>query len=188
MQCSLGSYGAHEDSNKLSFDQFQAALDADRRQRGGGDGRGLSVEEDVLPQMRAAVAHVFTATLHRMNPARRDFSFELMGFDFMLSADGRVKLLEVSAEEGSRAGGRGRVGKATALFSPINKLKVELLPRAGSAPGEHVPRPVSARRGADRPVAEGDRGGGAEDCRPALSAAVRRARSTPGGRRLEPAG
>ena len=64
MQCSLESYGAHEDANKLSFGQLQSALDAEL-----GPGR-LSVEEGLLPQMREAVAHVFAASMARLNPAK----------------------------------------------------------------------------------------------------------------------
>ena len=56
----LDSYGEHEDANKLDFDEFQAALDADHAS---GAQRKVDFENDVWPAMVEAVTHVFNATL-----------------------------------------------------------------------------------------------------------------------------
>ena len=50
IQIQYEAYGAFEDANKLSFDEFQAKLDSQPLP----DGRRLSVSNDLMPAMRSA--------------------------------------------------------------------------------------------------------------------------------------
>ena len=50
VQIQYEAYGAFEDANKLSFDEFQAKLDSQPLP----DGRRLSVSNDLMPAMRSA--------------------------------------------------------------------------------------------------------------------------------------
>ena len=95
VQAQFESYGAFEDANKLSFAEFQAILDAQPL----ADGRTLKVEEDIWPQMRTTVQHVFSCALSQhFSPAPPGGGmFELFGLDFMLDAEGHALLIEVGA-------------------------------------------------------------------------------------------
>ena len=50
----------------------------------------FSVEDDLVPQMRACATHAFTAVLNKLNPMRRQHCFELFGLDFMVDARHKV--------------------------------------------------------------------------------------------------
>jgi len=78
------NYGKYEDSNKLSFDDFRAIMAS----------HGKDFDKDVWPQIQEHTRHVFRATLSKFKKV--DYSFELMGMDFMLDASFNVWLIEVS--------------------------------------------------------------------------------------------
>ena len=50
----------------------------------------FSVEDDLVPQMRAGATHAFRAVLNKLNPMRRQHCFELFGLDFMVDACHKV--------------------------------------------------------------------------------------------------
>lgn len=50
----------------------------------------FSVEEDLVPQMRACARHAFIAVLNKLNPMRRQHCFELFGLDFMVDCNHKV--------------------------------------------------------------------------------------------------
>ena len=50
----------------------------------------FSVEDDLVPQMRACATHAFSAVLNKLNPMRRQHCFELFGLDFMVDARHKV--------------------------------------------------------------------------------------------------
>lgn len=50
----------------------------------------FSVEDDLVPQMRACAIHAFSAVLNKLNPMRRQHCFELFGLDFMVDARHKV--------------------------------------------------------------------------------------------------
>ncbi|DBB17391.1 TPA: hypothetical protein ACH3X3_014425 [Trebouxia sp. C0006] len=78
-------YGTFEDSNKLSMEAFQELFAGQ-----------FSVEDDLVPQMRACAIHAFSAVLNKLNPMRRQHCFELFGLDFMVDARHKVYLIEVN--------------------------------------------------------------------------------------------
>jgi hypothetical protein len=87
------NYGKYEDSNKLSFDEFRAIMAS----------HGKDFDRDVWPQIQQHTRHVFRATLSKLR--RVDYSFELMGMDFMLDASFNVWLIEVITRCGFSACG-----------------------------------------------------------------------------------
>lgn len=50
----------------------------------------FSVEDDLVPQMRACATHAFSAVLNKLNPMRRQHCFELFGLDFMVDCHHKV--------------------------------------------------------------------------------------------------
>lgn len=99
VQKNLETYGEHEDANKLSFDEFQRALDEDHA--AGVLPRRVDFKRETWPAIARATARVFEATLGGM---RREpepgnaggATFELFGLDFMLDAATRPILIEVN--------------------------------------------------------------------------------------------
>jgi hypothetical protein len=89
VQSTYESYGAYEDSNKLSFTELQAVFDAQPLE----DGRVLSVLDDLWPAMRHTVQHVFCCALsqHFAPAPPGGGMFELFGLDFMVDATGKVR-------------------------------------------------------------------------------------------------
>ena len=55
----------------------------------------FSVEDDLVPQMRACATHAFSAVLNKLNPMRRQHCFELFGLDFMVDARHKVPSIVV---------------------------------------------------------------------------------------------
>lgn len=82
-------YDSFEDHNKLNLEAFQAILER--------QGETINVQNDLLPQMKDAAAHVFSATLPSLNSQCLSSCFELFGLDFMVDAQGKVYLIEVNS-------------------------------------------------------------------------------------------
>ena len=80
-------YGAFEDCNKLSFEQFEKALQSK-----------LDFKRDVYPQIKQCVSELFSAASKRMLNPKENLpgTFELMGLDFMLDDESHVQLIEVN--------------------------------------------------------------------------------------------
>lgn len=81
-------YDSFEDHNKLDLSQFQDILE--RQASLNSKGEVINVEADLLPQMRIAAAHAFSATLPSLNSQCLNSCFELFGLDFMVSEQGKV--------------------------------------------------------------------------------------------------
>jgi Tubulin-tyrosine ligase family len=85
-------YDSFEDHNKLDLQQFQDVLDR--------QGESINVERDLLPQMRDAASHVFSATLPSLNIQCLSGCFELFGLDFMVNEHGKVWVWRWAPETG----------------------------------------------------------------------------------------
>lgn len=81
-------YGKFEAGNKMSYTDLQRYLDA--------HAGGLSVQGDLLPQIRNLVKSTFMATFAKLDAAGRQLSFEILGYDFLVDAGGKVWLIEVN--------------------------------------------------------------------------------------------
>lgn len=84
IQKNYAHYDSFEDHNKLDLETFQDILER--------QGETIDVQNDLLPQMRDAAAHVFSATLPSLNSQCLSSCFELFGLDFMVDAQGKVCL------------------------------------------------------------------------------------------------
>ena len=76
-------YDSFEDHNKLDLQQFQDVLER--------QGETINVVADLIPQMKEAAGHVFSATLPSLNSQCLSNCFELFGLDFMVSEAGKVR-------------------------------------------------------------------------------------------------
>ena len=81
-------YGKFESGNKLSYSDLQRYFDAHLP--------GASVHLQILPQIRQIVKETFEATFMKLNFDRRMYSFEVLGYDFMVDTNLKVWLIEVN--------------------------------------------------------------------------------------------
>lgn len=83
-------YGRYESGNKLSFADFQKYLDS--------VGGPLRVDffKDLLPQMKKIVTDTFRAVYDVVDPWRRQNTFEIFGYDFMIDTKFKLYLIEVN--------------------------------------------------------------------------------------------
>lgn len=105
VQTQFDHYGEHEDHNKLSLAELQAALAA--------EGATLDVLAGLWPQMRAAVRQLFSATRDRLNIGAVAYCFELMGADFMVGADNQARVAPPPCSVTLLARARGHSTRAT---------------------------------------------------------------------------
>lgn len=82
VQRQYGHYNSFEDHNKLDMSALQSAVDR--------QGLDINVLHDVVPQMHAAAAFVFGATLPSLNAEKLQSCFEILGLDFMVNVAGKV--------------------------------------------------------------------------------------------------
>lgn len=87
-------YGKYETSNKLSFLDFEKYLELnfpEANQEGPG-----CFYTNIYPQIKKLVRDTFIATSDKINPQNRYNCFELYGYDFMVTDDFKVYLIEVN--------------------------------------------------------------------------------------------
>lgn len=144
VQKNLETYGEHEDANKLSFDEFQRALDEDHA--AGALPRRVDFERETWPAIARATARVFEATLGGM---RREpepgnaggATFELFGLDFMLDAATRPILIEVNTSPALFRHGKYLTEMMPRMMEALVRLTVDV----PASPGR---RTRGRRRGA----------------------------------------
>lgn len=81
------NYGKFESANKLNLDEFQKYITS--------IGYNVSVEEDIVPQMKDRMRDCMAATHTKLNPQNLT-CFEVYGFDFMIDDSFSVWLIEVN--------------------------------------------------------------------------------------------
>lgn len=81
-------YGKFEAGNKLSYSDLQRYFDIHFP--------GKNVFIDVVEKIREIVKMTVLATFPKLNAFNRKYSFELLGYDFMLDSDLKVWLIEVN--------------------------------------------------------------------------------------------
>lgn len=85
VQRRYGHYNSFEDHNKLDLDSLQTVIDQ--------QGLEISVQHQLVPQMKEAAAYVFGATLPSLNTDKLQSCFEILGLDFMVTTAGQVHSL-----------------------------------------------------------------------------------------------
>ena len=140
MQKTLPSFGQFEDSNKLSFEQLQALLDA----RPLPDGTTLSVQRDLWPRMRTIVSHTFACVIPLFASApSRGRSFELYGLDFMVTDEGAVQLIEANTSPALFQRGAYLTEMLPRLIEETFQKAIDSVhPPPPSLPAEALPQPL----------------------------------------------
>lgn len=82
-------YGKFEDGNKLSYQEFQEYIDETLENK-------VSFKKVVYPKMRKIVFDTIKATYKKIDPKRRQNTFEILGYDFMLDEMFTPWLLEIN--------------------------------------------------------------------------------------------
>ena len=88
VQKRLDDYGKFESGNKLSYPEFQKYLDSIKSK--------TDFVADVVPQLKNLARDSMRAVCRKIDPARKAFSFEIYGYDFMIDEDMNPRLIEVN--------------------------------------------------------------------------------------------
>ena len=81
-------YGKFENENKLSYGDFSRYIDQKHPEK------NICFYRDIVTQMRALTGDSFKSVFGKIDPARRQNSFEIYGFDFMIDDQFKVYLIE----------------------------------------------------------------------------------------------
>lgn len=81
-------YGKHESGNKLSYTEFQKYLDS----------QSIKTDfiKDIVPKMKAMATDSIKAVSRKIDPNRKQCTFEIFGYDFMIDEDCRPYMIEVN--------------------------------------------------------------------------------------------
>ena len=82
-------YGKYENSNKLSYDDFQKYIDTANLGQ-------VNFVNDILPQAKERMRDTIKAVFSKIDPSRKQCSFEIFGYDFMLDEEFKLYLIEVN--------------------------------------------------------------------------------------------
>jgi tubulin polyglutamylase TTLL1 len=88
VQKRLDDYGKFESGNKLSYADFQKYAD--------GINLKIDFQKQVVTQIKQLVQDSFRALSRKVDPHRKQNSFEIFGYDFMIDEDVNVWLIEVN--------------------------------------------------------------------------------------------
>ena len=88
VQKKLDDYGKFESGNKLSYQEFQKYLDS--------QGIKCDFAKDVTTKIRQLVQDSMRAVSRKMDPHRKNASFEIFGYDFMIDEDLNTWMIEVN--------------------------------------------------------------------------------------------
>ena len=88
VQKKLDDYGKFESGNKLSYAEFQKYLDSTNVK--------CDLQKDVIPRMKMQVQDSMRAVSRKIDPNRKNNSFEIFGYDFMLDEDLNPWMIEVN--------------------------------------------------------------------------------------------
>ncbi|KAL4497128.1 hypothetical protein ABPG72_019448 [Tetrahymena utriculariae] len=83
-------YGRYELGNKISYKEFQRYLDFQTEYK-------INFMQKIVPQMKSYASDCVRSIFTKIDPNRRQFSFELFGLDFMIDVDLKVWLIEVNS-------------------------------------------------------------------------------------------
>ncbi|CAI2371443.1 unnamed protein product [Moneuplotes crassus] len=83
-------YGKYENSNKISYEDFQKYIDTYY------SSSNINFKKDILPKAKVIVQDTVKAVFNKIDPKRKQASFEIFGYDFMLDEDFNLSLIEVN--------------------------------------------------------------------------------------------
>ena len=88
VQKKLDDYGKFESGNKLSYPEFQKYLDSCNIK--------CDFVKDVVPKMKQMVQDSMRAVSRKIDPSRKNNTFEIFGYDFMIDEDLNAWMIEVN--------------------------------------------------------------------------------------------
>jgi len=88
VQKKLDDYGKFESGNKLSYSEFQKYLDTQKID--------CDLIKDIVPKMKDMAQQSMRAVSRKLDPARKAYSFEIYGYDFMIDEDLNPWMIEVN--------------------------------------------------------------------------------------------
>lgn len=88
VQKTAEDYGRFENANKLSYAEFERFLKNSHPK--------VDFWREIWPQIREITAETFQATWEKLDPNHRCYTFEILGYDFMIDSDMKVWLIEVN--------------------------------------------------------------------------------------------
>lgn len=83
-------YGKYELANKLSYEEFQKYLDANYQHL------SIDFKRDLLSQIRLIITDTMKAVYGKIDPYKRENTFEIMGYDFMIDDEFKIYLIEIN--------------------------------------------------------------------------------------------
>ena len=83
-------YGKYEAGNKISYSEFQIYLNQEFPQL------HINFEKDINSQIRKIMCDTFQGSYLILDPNRRQHTFELLGYDFMIDQNFKAWLIEVN--------------------------------------------------------------------------------------------
>ena len=83
-------YGKFEPANKMSYSDLQHYIDFAY------PNSKINFDKDILLQIKDIVVHSIKAVYDKIDPSKRQHSFELFGYDFMIDENFKVWLIEVN--------------------------------------------------------------------------------------------
>ena len=90
IQVNSEDYGKFETANKLSINDFQRYLDQNFPTK------NIHFMRDLFPVMERLVTDSVRAVYKQLDPSRKQNSFEIFGYDFMIEEDFRVQMIEAN--------------------------------------------------------------------------------------------
>eukprot|EP00826_Nyctotherus_ovalis_P037751 TRINITY_DN3470_c0_g3_i2.p1 TRINITY_DN3470_c0_g3~~TRINITY_DN3470_c0_g3_i2.p1 ORF type:complete len:649 (+),score=156.29 TRINITY_DN3470_c0_g3_i2:73-2019(+) len=90
VQKNFEDFGKFEPGNKLSYADLQKYLDSAHPDK------NISFSADLLPQIKSLVTDSFRAAHGKLDPKRRQYTFEVFGYDFMIDSDFHIYLIEAN--------------------------------------------------------------------------------------------
>jgi len=88
VQKRLDDYGKFENGNKLSYPEFQKYMDSMNIK--------CDFVKEVVPRMKQMVMDSMRAVSRKIDPTRKNLSFEIFGYDFMIDEDLNPWMIEVN--------------------------------------------------------------------------------------------
>lgn len=87
-----------ENNNEIDFHSFQKYLDS--LYKGRTIQKPISIRNDLFPQMKNTISTTFKSVQSIINKKNREYSFVILGYDFLIDDDFKAWLLEINKNPG----------------------------------------------------------------------------------------